>query len=182
VFSATLGQVSSPRGYRVSLTTDAVLVTACVIAAVIDVRTRRIPNVLTAALAVTALGLHAGDGIGALALATASGLVAFALGTIVFRLGWFGGGDVKLLAAGCCLVSYPNCIALVMAVLATGAVFSLAGAALQGRLVALIRSTAAVMAHGEPTERHALPYGVAIAGGSVVYSLLTLSPLLGFAG
>jgi prepilin peptidase CpaA len=164
----------------VALTTAVLLVIATSIAAVIDVRVRRIPNVLTAALAVAALTLHASEGLASTAVAIASGLVAFALGALAFSRGWFGGGDVKLLAAGCCLVSYPNCITLVVAVLATGALLALVSAALQGRLVALIRSTASVAAHGSPTERIALPYGIAIAGGSIVYSVLTLSPAFRF--
>lgn len=162
------------------MATDLVLFTATMIAAAIDIRVRRIPNLLTGALAIIAIALHVPQGFTATAISIASMLILFMLGTIVFRLGWFGGGDVKLLAACCGLVSYPNCIALVAFVLATGAALAILTAAIEGRLVALIRSTAAVVAHGAPTERSTLPYGVAIAGGSTLYIVSTLSSALRF--
>jgi prepilin peptidase CpaA len=152
------------------------LLAATLSAAAIDVRTRRIPNALTGALALAAIGVNVTHGAGAVLVAIAAMLVAFALGTVVFNLGWFGGGDVKLVAAACGLVSYPNCIALVAYILATGALVALITAAVNGRLVALVRSTMAVAAHGAPTESSKLPYGVAIAGGSAVYALSLLLP------
>jgi prepilin peptidase CpaA len=157
---------------------DVVLVIATLCAAVIDVRVQRIPNALTAALAAIAVAIHASRSLADAALAIVAGLAAFAFGAIVFRLGWFGGGDVKLLAAACALISLPHCVALVAAILAMGAVLALASAAMQGRFIALLRSTASVAAHGMPTERFALPYGVAIAAGSVVYTAWSLLPSL----
>jgi prepilin peptidase CpaA len=169
---------SLSRYTQVNVLSDIVLVIATLCAAVIDVRVRRIPNALTAALAVIAVGIHASRSVADAALAIVAGLAAFALGAIVFRLGWFGGGDVKLLAAACALISLPNCVALVAAILAMGAILALASATMQGRLIALLRSTASVAAHGAPTERFALPYGVAIAAGSVVYTAWSLFPSL----
>jgi prepilin peptidase CpaA len=165
----------------VNVLTDIVLIIATLVAAIIDMRVRRIPNVLTATLAGIAVGLHASRGLADAALAIAAGLTAFALGSIVFRLGWFGGGDVKLLAAACALISLPQCVTLVALILAMGAVLALTSAAMQGRLLALLRSTAAVAAHGAPTERFTLPYGVAIAAGSVAYTAWSLIPSLRFA-
>lgn len=78
-----------------------VLATALSLAAcVVDVRTRRIPNVLTLGAALAGLlvqiALHGSDG----ALAAASGwLVGALLFLPLFALGGMGGGDVKLLAA-----------------------------------------------------------------------------------
>jgi prepilin peptidase CpaA len=73
---------------------------AASIAAVVDVRTRRVPNVLTCAIAAVGLvaaGAGAGDlGVGA---AIAGGLIGFALMLPGYLLGGTGGGDVKLLAA-----------------------------------------------------------------------------------
>jgi prepilin peptidase CpaA len=157
---------------------SALLVSGTLIAAAIDVRTRRIPNAITAPLAVIALVMHIPDGAVAVLAALATMLVAFALGTLAFQAGWFGGGDVKLLAACCGFVSYPGCIALVFDVLIAGALLALAGAAIDGRLVGLLRSVFAVAARGAPTQRNTVPYGVAIAGGSAVYTLSSLIPAL----
>jgi prepilin peptidase CpaA len=152
------------------------LLAATLSAAAIDVRTRRIPNTLTGALAIAAIGLHVPYGLGATLSAIVSMIVVFAIGVVAFNLGWFGGGDVKLIAGCCGLVSYPNCIALVAYILAAGALLALVTATLTGRLLALVRSTIAVATHGAPTESSKLPYGVAIAGGSALYTLSLLVP------
>jgi len=145
-------------------------------AAIIDVRTRRIPNMLTGTLAIGAIGSHVPQGLGPTLVAIATTIAVFGLGTVAFQLGWFGGGDVKLLAGCCGLVSFPDCIVLAAYVLVAGAILALVTAAFSGRLVALVRSTLAVATHGAPTENGKLPYGVAIAGGSVLYTMSLLVP------
>ena len=76
-----------------------VLLVATLAAAVTDVRARRIPNALTAATAVLAVAIHIFDGIGPELAAIAAMIVAFVLGSFAYSAGWFGGGDVKLIAA-----------------------------------------------------------------------------------
>ena len=81
-----------------------VLVAAACVAAAFDVRCRRIPNVLSGALAIAGIAVAGTTrglpGVGvALALRSPS---SSPLGTYAFARGWFGGGDVKLIAAGCC--------------------------------------------------------------------------------
>ena len=155
-----------------------VLLAVTLSAAAIDVRVRRIPNALTGAAALAALVLHASEGAIPLLLALAAMCGAFALGTIAFSAGWFGGGDVKLVTAACGLVGLPGAVTLVLEILVCGALLALVEAAVRGRLVALLRSTAVVAMHGTPIERNALPYGVAIAAGSVAYVVSTsLLPL-----
>ncbi len=128
-------------------TITAVLVLATLAAAAIDVRTRRIPNLLTGTLALVALAVHVPQGL-------------------------------KLIAGCCGLVSFPGSVSLVLFVLVAGGFLALVTAALRGRLFALVRSTAAVAVHGAPVEKHALPYGVAIAAGSITYAVSTLVPAL----
>jgi prepilin peptidase CpaA len=71
-----------------------------VVACVTDLRTGRIPNLLTFGGAVAALFFHAvvgrGDGLADAGLGWLAGVVIFGL---PFALGGLGGGDVKLLAA-----------------------------------------------------------------------------------
>jgi prepilin peptidase CpaA len=156
----------------------AVLVVATLVAAAIDVRTRRIPNQLTGAVALAALALHLPQGLIPLLTATAALCAAFALGAAAFSAGWFGGGDVKLIAACCGLVSFPGAVSLVLFILFSGALLALVTAALAGRLLSLVRSTAAVAVRGAPTEQFALPYGVAIAAGSIAYAASAFVPAL----
>jgi prepilin peptidase CpaA len=77
----------------------AVLIIALV-ACVTDVRSRRIPNVLTFGAAAAGLAFHAlapaGEGITSAGLGMVLGVAAF---FIPFALGGLGGGDVKLLGA-----------------------------------------------------------------------------------
>jgi len=156
-----------------------VLVSGTAVAAAIDVRARRIPNPLTASMAVAALALHAIAGPAALGVALAAMLASFALGTAAYAAGWFGGGDVKLLSAACGLASYPGCVTLVLFVLIAGAVLALAQAAGERRLGTLLRNAAALAYGGEaPVTGSLLPYGVAIAGGSAAYACSTFFPAL----
>jgi prepilin peptidase CpaA len=153
--------------------TAVVLIAATLCAAAIDVRVRRIPNALTLAVAVVGLATHVPQGIVPLLLAIASMCVAFALGALSFSAGWFGGGDVKLISACCALVGFPGSATLVLEILICGAFLALATAAVRGQLVALLRSTAAVAIHRAPVETAPLPYGVAIAAGSIAYVVST---------
>jgi prepilin peptidase CpaA len=155
-----------------------VLILVTCAAAVFDVRTRRIPNALTGAAAVAALAVHVPAGAPAVLLSLAAMIAAFLVGSVAFSAGWFGGGDVKLIAVCCGLAGFPGALSLVLYVLVAGALLAVVTALARGRLVALVRSTASVAAHGAPTEEPALPYAVAIAGGSIAYAVSSIFPVL----
>ena len=148
-----------------------VLLVATLAAAVTDIRSRRIPNALTATAAVLAVAVHLGEGVVPELAAIGAMIVAFVLGSFAYSAGWFGGGDVKLIAACCGLAGFPGALALVLYILVCGAFLALVTAALSGRLVALVRSTAAIATHGAATEKTTLPYGIAIAAGSIAFVL-----------
>src|SRR5262245_36867263 len=77
-----------------------VVLIVALIAVVFDVRTRRIPNLLTFGAAAAALAYAAYDGgMNGVGLAAAGWLAAAALFFPFFALGGTGAGDVKLLAA-----------------------------------------------------------------------------------
>ncbi len=139
-------------------------------AAVTDVRTRRIPNVLTASLAVVALALHALGGLATLTDAVVIMLLVLLVGTLPFILGWFGGGDIKLIAACGAVVGSHGIAALLFDVLIAGGVLAFIEAARRRRVVTLLRSTASVAIGAGPTLGLHVPYGVAIAAGTVVYT------------
>jgi prepilin peptidase CpaA len=153
-----------------------VLVIGTLIAAAIDVRSRRIPNVLTATMAATAIVLQLGDGTGVL-LVLASMTAAFALGALAFSAGWLGGGDVKLIAAACGLAGYPGCVSLGTFILIAGAVLAIVQAVRQRRLVAFVQNASALAITGSaPRTPTLLPYAAAVSGGSTAYALSTLLP------
>jgi leader peptidase (prepilin peptidase)/N-methyltransferase len=93
--------------------------------AVVDVKTRRIPDVLVAALAgVAILSLGAWPEIGALSritgvLAAGAPLLVIA----VVREGAFGGGDVKLMAAAGLLLGWQGALTAGLLALTAGGVY-----------------------------------------------------------
>ena len=129
-------------------------------AAAIDVRTHRIPNALTGFTALAALALALFAGPFAVLTCILAMAAAFAAGSIAFSAGWFGGGDVKLIAACCGLAGFPGAVSLVLFILIAGAVLALVTAASRRRHQ---------REHGAPTAQVPLPYAVAIAGGSIAF-------------
>jgi prepilin peptidase CpaA len=78
----------------------AIAIAVAALACATDLRSRRIPNMLTFGAALGALALHgAGEGVVGLKTATFGWLVGAALFFPLFALGGLGAGDVKLLAA-----------------------------------------------------------------------------------
>jgi len=72
------------------------LLTCCVV----DVRTRRIPNAISASAIVAGLALNgAAGGLSALGWSLCGGLAMIAILFTPFALGGVGGGDVKMMAA-----------------------------------------------------------------------------------
>ncbi len=153
----------------------ALLIVATIAGAAFDLRTSKIPNYLTGALALVALGMHTANGVAQLLIALSTMAIAFTIGSLCFSLGWLGGGDVKLIAAACALVSYPGAIWLIADILIVGAALAIVQAAFAGRLFDLFRSAYAIAKTGKSLQAATvLPYGVAIAGGSVAFTLSTL--------
>jgi prepilin peptidase CpaA len=80
--------------------TACITLSVALVACVVDLRTRRIPNALTFAAAAGALLFHAASGgWGGLGRAAGGGAIGLALFLPFFLLRGLGGGDVKLLAA-----------------------------------------------------------------------------------
>ena len=157
------------------------LVAGVLTATVIDIRTRRIPNVLTALMAATGIGLAA-TGVSGVSLAAAALgiLVGFGLMLPGHALGATGAGDVKLMA-GVGAILGP--LLVLKAFLFTGVAggflavavalrrrrlsAALAGA---GRIIASPGRAAVEVRSVTPASRFA--YGPAIAIGSIAAALL----------
>lgn len=143
--------------------TIALLLVATLTAAIIDIKYRRIPNLLTGAVACAGIALHMTQGLQQTVLAIVAMLVVFAIGTVIFSAGWLGGGDIKLIAACCAVVGSSDSMLLVLEILIAGGIISSAALFLHRRAKPAVVT---------------VPYGIAIAGGTLTYALTTTIPNL----
>ena len=149
-------------------------------AAVIDLRTRRIPNILTATLAAIGIGLAAAGigrvGLGAALLGCLLGL-AFMMPGHIF--GATGAGDVKLLAAAGALLGPKDTIYAFLYTAIAGGVLALVVAVARRRLSQTLESTSRLVSGGEQARTeiestssdNRFAYAPAIAIGVVLVAL-----------
>jgi prepilin peptidase CpaA len=149
-----------------------ILAAAAVAAAASDVRSRRIPNALTGALAVAGVcTAGATRGLTGAGIALAILAVALAAGTYAFSRGWFGGGDIKLLAAGCCGLTPALAADFLIFTALCGGLLSLYALATSQRMVT------ALITRQLPQTGERLPYAVAAAGGALLLWVALLCPV-----
>lgn len=137
---------------------------ALVLAAVggaLDIRERRIPNLLCAALAVAAgAGLVVSLGVSFLPWALLHAAIALVLGMLLFQLRIIGGGDAKFYAAAACGVSAsPLSGPLALLGWTSAAGLGLVIAMVAARSILKRRGTGGLLSGWT------VPYGVAIAAG-----------------
>jgi prepilin peptidase CpaA len=149
------------------------------IGAVSDMRTRRIPNFLTASFLVFGLLLHLGmGGWKAMGLAAAAGLVGGAVFFLFFIVGGMGAGDVKLMAAVSSIAGFGHLAEIFVATAVTGGLFAVALAISRGRLKSTLANVGTLIGHHgamglmphpelnvDRPGTLRLPYGLAIAAG-----------------
>ncbi len=160
---------------------------ACAIAVATDVTTRRIPNLLTGALAVAALGIHAFHGWREFAASLLAMVVVMFLGFLAFSMGWLGGGDVKLAAAAAAAFSFPDAVPFLIYTALAGGILAVVVATASGRLKSVISSVTLLLRPlaykgtiaVAPKDQIMLPYAIAIATGAVAVALShTAAPFL----
>jgi prepilin peptidase CpaA len=160
-----------------------VLVVVLVVASWTDVTTRRIPNWLTISAIVAGLAVRASIGLapfggGALGLA-----VACLLALPFFATGVLGGGDAKLLMAVGTFMGPTDVLWASLMIAVVGGIVALIEAARRRMLVPTLASCGLLIVSWVTLgrrgggrrllmgggERLAVPYGVAIAAGSLVW-------------
>jgi prepilin peptidase CpaA len=155
---------------------------ACVVAAtVIDLRTRRIPNVLTASM--TGVGIAMGlTGLGNISVGMAIG--GFVVGLLLmlpgYMLGATGAGDVKLMAAIGTLLGPALVVSAFLFTAVAGGVLALVVAAQRGRVGATLAGTGRLIATPagardqirDASAARRFAYGPAIAIGSVLAAFI----------
>lgn len=133
-----------------------------------DLFTYRIPNwlCLTIAGLFFPLALIAGLSLPTIGWHVLAGFCALAIGFAVFAVGWFGGGDAKLLAAAALWFGWPDSLRFVVYVVLAGGVLALAvscWSALQ--IDSEIRGWTRFKKVFELKPN--VPYGVALAAGAL---------------
>ena len=161
---------------------ECVAVLASLAATVSDVRTRRIPNILSiglVAFGITAQAITGGIAGGAAAIALVA--LVFLIGSFVFARGWLGGGDVKL-AAGCiaCLGPQQTADFLLFTGIA-GGVLSLAVALRERRVLAVLNNLRFGFVYGggqiqTSATTNRLPYAIAIFAGTLATVAFRFAP------
>lgn len=165
----------------VSSAAVSVLAAGLLAATVIDLRSRRIPNALTAGMGGIGIALAAG---GVSGISTGASLAGFVFGLLLmlpgYSLGATGAGDVKLMAAVGAILGPALVLSAFLCTSLAGGVLALAVAARRRRLAAtLVQTGRLVAAPGDaPKEIRAaggasrFAYGPAIAAGSLFAVLI----------
>jgi prepilin peptidase CpaA len=158
----------------------AALLLTVVLAAVLDLRSRRIPNLVTASAFLIALVVRSLIGFDALGAGLLGALLGFAVVFPLFAMRGIGGGDAKLVIAVGAFLGPSGMVVALLATALAGGVMSLAAAARSGVVLpalynsgGLIKWVFTLGRHGERTTLLApgvvsVPYGVAIAAGTMV--------------
>jgi prepilin peptidase CpaA len=159
----------------------ATLVVGALVATVVDIRTRRIPNELTAALAGIGVGLAA---TGVSGVSVWASMAGFALGLALMMpghaLGATGAGDVKMMAAVGAVVGPATVVSAFLFTAIAGGVLAVAVAARRRRLAATIAGTGRLIAAPADAKQEIrsasassrFAYGPAIGIGSVLAGLI----------
>ena len=158
-----------------------VVALGCLVATVVDIRTRRIPNVLTAAMATVGAGLAA---TGISGLSVWGSVLGLVVGLLLMMpghlLGATGAGDVKLMAAIGAIVGPALVISAFLFSAIAGGVLAVAVAITRRRLSATLAGTGRLIATPSGAKQeirsapaaHRFAYGPAIAVGSVIAVLM----------
>ena len=156
------------------------VVAAGVLAAtVIDLRTRRIPNELTAAMTGVGIAMAA---TGASDVSVAGSFLGFAVGLLLmmpgYGLGATGAGDVKLMAAVGAIVGPGLVVTAFLCTAIAGGLLAAAVAIHRRRLAVTLTGTGRLIGSGgrqqiqTATASNKFAYGPAIAAGSLIAMLI----------
>ena len=160
---------------------------ACILAAISDVRTRKIPNVIPLAVALVTLGFAVPHGAATVLIAVALTVMTMLAGTLAFARGWLGGGDVKLLAAVTGCLGLADALPFLMYTAISGGLIAICIALATRRFPSVVRSALVILRplafEGTvaiaPARPIMMPYALAIAGGVIVVALShSIAPFL----
>jgi len=144
---------------------------AMVFAAARDIQTLTIPNGVSVMLILAFLGaaLVAGLSWQNLLVHLATGSIMLLVGIFLFSMGWFGGGDAKLLAAGSLWIGLDHLAPFLIYVGLSGGLLAVTVLAYRqsqtGKILAAHLPGWAERLH---IKGSGIPYGIAIAAGALI--------------
>jgi prepilin peptidase CpaA len=156
------------------------IVALAVLAAWTDIRTRRIPNVLTVTGFVVALSIRALGGLDVFTAGLLGAGLAFGLALPLFLVRGLGAGDVKLLAACGAFLGPRRLLTALLVTAVAGGLMALVAILRRGALIQTLRNCRDIIVGAFTPRRRAelptlaspgaitVPYGVAIALGAIV--------------
>lgn len=159
----------------------AALSSGALVATVIDIRVRKIPNALTATMAGVGFGLAASHASG---ISLGASIAGFVLGLALMLpghiLGATGAGDVKFMAAVGAIMGPALVVSAFLFTAVTGGVLAVAVALRRKRLAATLAGTGRLIAAPADARKEIqsasvssrFAYGPAIAIGSVLAALM----------
>ena len=164
------------------LTYPAAAAACALIGSVTDVKSRRIPNIITVPAFFFGLCLHLVlGGWRQMLTALAAGVICGAIFLVFFIAGGMGAGDVKLITAVGCIAGMSHIAYILVLTAITGGVMALVLALARGRLKQTLMNVGEIASHHrnqglqphpdlnvKNTRTLRLPYALAIAGGSVL--------------
>lgn len=144
--------------------------------ALCDLTSFTIPNVVSLAIAGSFAVAALAFGLSPMAIGAHLGVAfaVFACGVVLFAVGAFGGGDVKMLAAVALWFGPSGTLPMILLVAVFGGVVTMLQ--LGGRLLPVGVRSASPMIERLVSGSHGVPYGIAIAAGAV--TLIAAAPHL----
>lgn len=145
-----------------------VLPVLMIVAGLHDLTTMKIPNWISLALlaaffpAALLVGLSGGE----IAIHVTIGVAALLVGMALFALNWIGGGDAKILAAGCLWMGLTGSLMFVLYSAVIGGVFCMV--LITARKIAPSYPGVPAWATRLLEPKGDVPYGVALAGGALL--------------
>jgi len=147
---------------------------ACVVASYTDVRWRRVPNYLTYGCMASIIALSVPHGLIAFLWTIGAAIAVLVAGSFIFGLGWLGGGDIKLLAAGAAAIGFPSFLVVLLYVSTIGGVIAAVYALREGRLRTTVANIAFSAVAGNSitpaVASRRIPYALAICAGACFYA------------
>jgi prepilin peptidase CpaA len=164
------------------LTYPATATVCAIVGSVFDIKSRRVPNFVTAPAILLGLSMHfVLGGWGQLLNSLAAGLICGLVFLVFYLAGGMGAGDVKLILAVGCMAGLSSIAYLLVLTAISGGVMAIGLALLRGRLQQTIMNVAVLASHHsrEGLQPHPdlnisnaqtlrLPYAMAIAAGSML--------------
>jgi prepilin peptidase CpaA len=162
------------------LTTGAFVALVC-IAGWSDIRTRRIPNVLTLSGLIVALVLRAVEGVSPLAHGLAGAGVGLLIALPFFAAGALGGGDTKLLVAIGAFMGEGKLVGALLLIAVLGGIIAVVESVRRGVILPVLMNSVDIIKRWATFGRAgversltspgavSIPYGVAIALGAMVW-------------